>query len=183
MKRVIVMKILALNGSARKRGNTDILIDQILKGSKRGKHTTQKLYLYDYEILPCMDCRDCKKGDYVCILNDGMKKIYPKMEKADLIIFGTPNYWNGPTGKMKLLIDRMRPFVPSRKLKGKKWVIVSPSGEGPNSCRLLVEMFHLSCDYLGMKFAGKVLAKAYEKGEIKKNQKALKKTFYFGISL
>ena len=177
------MKILALNGSARKRGNTDILIDQILKGSKRGKHTTQKLYLYDYEILPCMDCRDCKKGDYVCTLNDGMKKIYSKMEKADLIIFGTPNYWNGPTGKMKLLIDRMRPFVPSRKLKGKKWVIVSPSGEGPNSCRLLVEMLRLSCDYLGMKFAGKVLVKAYEKGEILKNQKALEKAYNLGTSL
>ena len=180
---MVSMKILALNGSARKKGNTDILIDQILKGSKRGKHTTQKLYLYDHEILPCMDCRDCKKGDYVCTLNDGMKKIYPKMEKADLIIFGTPNYWNGPTGKMKLLIDRMRPFVQSRKLKGKKWVIVSPSGEGPNSCRLLIEMLRLSFDYLGMKFAGKVLAKAYEKGEILKNQKALKKAFHFGISL
>jgi len=183
MNRVIVMKILALNGSARKRGNTDILIDQILKGSKRGKHTTQKLYLYDYEILPCMDCRDCKKGDYVCTLNDGMKKIYPKMEKADLIIFGTPNYWNGPTGKMKLLIDRMRPFVPSRKLKGKKWVVVSPSGEGPNSCRLLVEMLRLSFDYLGMKCAGKILVKAYEKGEILKNQKALEKAYKLGTSL
>jgi multimeric flavodoxin WrbA len=177
------MKILALIGTPRKGSNTDLLVNQILKGSKRGKHTTQKLYLYDYEILPCMDCRDCKKGDYVCTLNDGMKKIYPKMEKADLIIFGTPNYWNGPSGKMKLLIDRMRPFVPSRKLKGKKWVIVSPSGEGPNSCRLLVEMLRLSCDYLGMKYAGKVLAKAYEKGEINKDQKALKKAYKLGTSL
>jgi multimeric flavodoxin WrbA len=177
------VKILALNGSARKRGNTDILIDQILKGSKKGKHISEKLYLYDYEILPCMDCRDCKKGDYVCTQNDGMKKIYPKMEKADLIIFGTPNYWNGPTGKTKLLIDRMRPFVPSRKLKGKKWVIVSPSAEGPKSCKLLVEMLHLSCDYLGMKFAGKILARAYEKGEIRKNQKTLKKAYEVGMSL
>jgi multimeric flavodoxin WrbA len=112
-----------------------------------------------------------------------MKKIYPKMKKADLIIFGTPNYWNGPTGKMKLLIDRMRPFVPSRKLKGKKWVIVSPSGEGPKSSRLLVEMLRLSCDYLGMKYAGKILAKAYEKAEIKNNHKALEKAFEFGMSL
>ena len=119
----------------------------------------------------------------MCTLNDGMKKIYAKMEKADLIIFGTPNYWNGPTGKIKLLIDRMRPFVPSRKLKGKKWVVVSPSAEGPQSCRLLVEMLRLSFDYLGMKFAGKLLVKAYEKGEIKKNQKALEKAYEFGTSL
>jgi multimeric flavodoxin WrbA len=112
-----------------------------------------------------------------------MKKIYPKIENADLVIFGTPNYWNGPTAKTKLLIDRIRPFVPSKKLKGKKWVIVSPSAEGPKSCRLLVEMLRLSCDYLGMKFAGKVLVKAYEKGEILKNQKAMKKAYDFGISL
>ena len=177
------MKILALNGSARKRGNTDILIDQILKGNKENGQRCEKLYLYDYEISPCRDCRDCKKGDYLCTLDDEMKKIYPKIEKADLIIFGTPNYWNGPTGKMKLLIDRMRPFVPNKKLKGKKWVIVSPSGEGPKSCRLLVEMLRLSCDHLGMKFAGKVLAKAYEKGEIKKDQKAMKKAYIFGTSL
>jgi len=38
-------------------------------------------------------------------------------------------------------------------------------------------------DYLGMKFAGKILAKAYERGEIKKDQKALKKAFQFGASL
>jgi multimeric flavodoxin WrbA len=177
------MKILALIGSPRKGSNTDLLVDQILKGGKKGKHTSEKLYLYDYEIHPCMDCRDCKKGDYVCTLNDGMKKIYPIMEKADLIIFGTPNYWNGPTAKTKLLIDRMRPFVPSKKLKGKKWVIVSPSAEGPKSCRLLVEMLRLSCDYLGMKFAGKVLVKAYEKGEIKKDQNALKKAYELGTSL
>jgi len=177
------MKILALIGSPRKGSNTDLLVNQIFEGSKEGKHTSEKLYLYDYEILPCVDCRACKRGHFVCPLKDGMRKIYPKMEKADLIIFGTPNYWYGPTGKMKLLIDRMRPFVENKKLKGKKWAIVSPSAEGPTSCKLLVEMLRLSCDYLGMKFAGKVLAKAYEKGEIRKNHKALRKAFEFGMSL
>ena len=177
------MKILALIGSPRKESNTDALVDQILRGSKKGDHQTVKIYLYDYEILPCMDCRDCKKGDYLCTLNDEMKKIYPKMEKADLIIFGTPNYWNGPTGKMKLLIDRMRPFVPSRKLEGKRWVVVSPPAEGPKSCRLLVEMLRLSFEYLGIRLIGKILAKAYEKGEINSNQKILEKAYEFRTSL
>jgi len=177
------MKILALIGTPRKRSNTDLLVDQILQGSKKGKHTREKLYLYDYEILPCVDCRACKRGNFACSLKDGMRNIYPKMEKADLIVFGTPNYWYGPTGKMKLLIDRMRPFVANKKLKGKKWAIVSPSAEGPHSCRLLVEMLRLSCDYLGMKFSGKILARAYERGEIKKDQKALRTAFEFGMSL
>ncbi len=174
------MKILVLNGSARKRGNTDILIDQILKGANEKGHTSEKLHLYDYEIFPCRDCRDCKEGDYVCSLDDGMRKIYPKMKKADLIIFGTPNYWNGPPAKMKLLIDRMRPFVLSQKLKDKKWVVVSPSGEGPKSCGPLLEMLRRSFDYLEMKYVGKILVKAYEKGEVRKDHRALRKAYELG---
>ena len=34
-----------------------------------------------------------KKGDYVCTINDRMQELYPKMQEADLIIFGTPIYW------------------------------------------------------------------------------------------
>jgi multimeric flavodoxin WrbA len=74
------MKILALIGSPRKKGNTDLLVGQILEGNKAKGHTTEKLYLYDYTISLCVDCRSCKKGDYVCCLNDEMQQIYAKME-------------------------------------------------------------------------------------------------------
>jgi len=177
------LKILALIGSPRKGGNTDILVDQILQGSKTIGHTSEKLYLYDYEISPCIDCRKCKKGDYVCTANDGMQEIYPKMQAADLIIFGTPLYWFGPTGKMKLIMDRMRPFAANGKLKGKRGVVVVPSGGETKFCKPLIEMFRLTFDYLGIEFAGKVLAQAFDKGEIRQNQEALKKAHEFGISL
>ncbi len=177
------MKIFALIGSPRKGSNTDILVDEILKGSKKTGHTNKKLYLYDYKISPCIDCRACKKGNLVCPIKDGMKQIYPKMEKADLIIFGSPNYWYGPTATMKLLVDRMRPFVANRKMKGKRWILVAPAAEGPRVCGPLVQMFQLSFDYLGMKFVGKVLAKAFEKGEIKENIKELNRAYQFGTSL
>jgi len=176
------MKILALIGSPRKGSNTDILVDEILKGSKKAGHTSEKLYLYDYKISPCIDCRACKKGKFVCPIKDGMKQIYPKMDDADLIIFGTPNYFYGPTGKMKLLIDRMRPFVANGKLKGKRWVLVTPAAEGPRACRPLIQMLRLSFDYLGMKFIGKILVKAYEKGEIKENRRELDSAYKLGAS-
>jgi len=181
--RVIKMKILALIGSPRKAGNTDILVEEILKGCQIKGHASEKLYLYDYDIAPCIDCRACKKGDLVCPLYDGMQEIYPKMEEADLIIFGTPLYWYGCSGKMKLLIDRMRPFVANKNLDGKKFVLVTPSEEGAEACGPLVEMLSMSFDYLGMKFVGTLLAKAYEKGEIRENQEAIKKAFEFGTSL
>ena len=177
------MKILALVGSPRKGGNTDTLVDQILKGSKSSGHTCEKIYLYGYRISPCIDCRKCKKGKLVCPINDGMKKIYPKMERADLIVFGTPIYWYGPTGPMKLLIDRMRPFAANKKLKGKKWIMVAPAQEGAKACKPLVEMFSLSFDYLGMKYVDKLLATADEKGEVNGNRKVMDKAYRLGASM
>ena len=177
------MNILALIGSPRKNGNTDLLVDQILRGSKTNGHSSEKLFLYDYTISLCMDCRNCKKGDYVCCINDEMQKIYPKMESADVIIFGTPIYWYGPTAKMKMLMDRMRPFVENGKLNGKKAFVVAPSAEGIKACGPLVEMFRMSFDYLGIELVGKILAKAYEKGEIATHQAELDRAYELGASL
>ncbi|MDP2897300.1 MAG: flavodoxin family protein [bacterium] len=178
------MKILALIGSPRKGSNTDTVVEQIRKGCRKRGHSTSKVYLYDYAIAPCNDCRYCKKGDYVCNICDGMADfIYPKIERADLIIFGTPLYWYGPTGIMKLVLDRLRPYIASRKLEGKRGVVVAPSEEGPEACGCLVEMFRKSFAYLGMEFAGAILPKAYERGEIKGNQEELKKAHEFGTSL
>jgi len=177
------LKILALIGSPRNGGNTDILIDCILKGSEAAGHSASKVYLYDHQIFPCIDCRRCKKDDNICPLKDGMKEIYPMMEDANLIIFGTPIYWYGPTGVMKLLIDRMRPFITSGKLKGKKGLVVSPSEEGPGCCGPLTEMFLKSFQYLGMESAGSFLARAYEKGEIRNSPEYLDQAYALGKSL
>jgi len=177
------MKILALMGSPRKEGNTDILVDQFLQGSQSKGHKAEKLYLYDLKISPCVDCRTCKKGDLVCKVKDDMQKIYPLMEGADIIVFGTPVYWWGPTGPMKLLMDRMRPFAANKKLRGKKAVVIAPSGDPPDPCWPIVEMFRLSFDYLGVDFAGKLLSQAYDKGEIRQTPAVLKQAYDLGASL
>jgi multimeric flavodoxin WrbA len=178
------MKVLALNGSPRKQGNTDILVDDVLSGARSKGHLVEKLRLYDYEILPCIDCRRCKQGEagYACALKDGMQEIYPKLEAADIIIFGTPIYWYGPTAKMKLLIDRLRPFISSRKLSGKRGMVVVPSEEGPDCCGPIVEMFRMSFEYLGMKMGESILVKAYERGEIKQSPGEQERAYELGTS-
>lgn len=176
------MRVLALVGSPRRGSNTDILIEEALKGFRAGGHTHKKIYLYKYEISACIDCRKCKKGDCICVINDGMQTIYPKLDEADLIVFGTPNYWYGPTAKMKLLIDRMRPYAANNKLKDKKAIVITPAAQGPKVCDPLIEMFRMSFDFLGIEFAGKILAEAYERGEIKDNHEVLKTAYDLGVA-
>ncbi len=178
------MKVLGLVGSPRKNSNTDIAVTQILRGAEASSHQTEKLYLYDLEIAPCVDCRNCKtKSNHQCTIKDDMQLVYPKLEEADVVVFGSPLYWYGPTAKMKLLIDRLRPYVESKKLKDKKAILVIPSAEGADACSFMAGAFELSFEYLGVDLAGKVLVKAYEKAEVAKQPATLKATFELGKAI
>jgi multimeric flavodoxin WrbA len=169
------MKILALIGSPRRMGNTELLVDAALAEASKHGHVGEKLYLYDYEIKPCVDCRACKAGEKVCVLKDDMPKIYEEIDSADVLLLGTPIYWYGPTAKMKLLIDRLRPYVANRRLEGKKTYLIAPSEEGPSACGPLVDSLKMSFKYLGLVYAGEALITANEKGEVAKKPEEMEK--------
>lgn len=169
------MKVLALNGSPRKGGNTEILVDAALSEAEKHGHAWEKLRLYDYRIEPCVDCRSCKRGELKCVLKDDMPKIYAEIDAADVLILATPIYWYGPTAKMKLLIDRLRPYVANRKLEGKRAYLIAPSEEGPSACAPLVDSLKLSYKYLGLVYSGEVLATANERGEVAEKLEEMEK--------
>ena len=100
-----------------------------------------------------------------------------------MIVFCTTVYWYGPSAKMKLHIDLLRPYVEANRLRRKRAILVSPSAEGPVAFDPLLEMFRRMFLYLKMEFAGKVLVKAYYKCEIAENRKELKKAFALRASL
>jgi multimeric flavodoxin WrbA len=177
------MKVLGLVGSPRKNSNTDLLVDEILKAASENGHETEKVYLYSLNIEACVDCKACKKGNYQCALKDDMPKLYPKLEEAEAIVFGTPLYWYGPSAKMKLLLDRLRPFIASKKLRGKKAVLVVPSEEGADACNFTVGMFNLSFRYLEIDLVNVLLPKASERGEVKAQPQVLKEAQTIGKHL
>lgn len=177
------MKILGLVGSPRRGSNTDLLVSAILEGSAENGFVIEKIYLYNMDIAPCVDCRVCKKGSLQCALKDDMQILYPMLEAADVVIFGTPLYWYGPSAEMKLLIDRLRPFIASKKLQGKRAIVVVPSEEGADACNHTVSMFRLSFKYLGLEMAGVLLPKASEKAEIQTQPQVLKDAKAIGRNL
>lgn len=160
-----------LIGSPRKNGNTatmaKVLANELLNKSVDINTT----FLYDYEIKPCIDCRGCKKGDLVCVLKDDYAFFSERMESADIIVFGTPIYWYGPTAKTKLLIDRFRPYFTSKKLQGKKAILLLPAGDGAGDCDLTIEMFCRVFKTLGIEYLGAVTSKSYDIGDAANDDK------------
>lgn len=159
------MRIEIIIGSPRKNGNTFLLANALIDSMKNRYTYANITYLYDYTTNPCIDCRNCKKGSFTCNIKDDTHIVYSKLEYADIIIFGTPIYWYGATGKMKLLIDRLRPYFMNRKLAGKKAALIIAAGEGKNDSLLTIEMFKNVFKTLGIIYMGEVVTKAYDVGD------------------
>lgn len=168
-----MLKIEIFIGSPRKNGNTSSLVEVFDKGLDKSKIVSEKSFLYDYKIKPCDDCRACKTGKMECIIPDDMKEIYSRIDKADIIIIGTPIYWFGPSAKTKLLLDRLRPYYTNKKLTGKKATLLLPAGTGATDCDLTIEMFKRSFDALGVELIGIVAAEAYDIGEASNDKNAM----------
>lgn len=177
------MKVLGLVGSPRKNSNTDLIVSAILDAASASGISTERTYLYSLNIAPCIDCRACKQGNNQCNVKDAMQTLYPKLEAADVLVFGTPLYWYGPTATMKLLLDRLRPYISSKKLMGKRAVLVVPSEEGAEACKCTVDMFTLSFKYLGISLSHVLLPKAYERAEVQAQTETLNQALRIGMNL
>jgi multimeric flavodoxin WrbA len=187
MKSHTANRILGVIGSPRKRGNTHILVSRILDGAEKEGAVTETLFLNDLNIRECDGCHACWRGKR-CSKKDDMNNLYPKIIQSDIIIFGTPVYWYGPTALMKCFIDRFVYFnCPGNraKIRNKSALIAVPfEEEDPKTADLLVKFFKKSLHYLEIKLIGKILVPGVSRrGDIIKKADRLEEAYTLGKRL
>jgi multimeric flavodoxin WrbA len=102
------MKVVAFNGSARKDGNTAILLRRVLQALESEGIETELVQLAGQQIHGCTACGTCRKiKNRECkIVNDNVNLYIQKMAEADGILLGSPTYFSMMSPEMKALIDR-----------------------------------------------------------------------------
>ena len=100
-------EVIGISGSPRAGGNTDILLSQFLKGVMKAGLKTEKIFLRDYSIQPCIGCEQCRKSKRCRRFQDGMQLLYPKIEESKGIVVGSPTYNYNVTPWIKIFIDRL----------------------------------------------------------------------------
>jgi multimeric flavodoxin WrbA len=99
-------KVLVLSSSPRRGGNSDLLCDQFINGSKEAGQLTEKIFLKDKKINYCTGCGTCIDRGKSCPQKDDMTEVLEKMIAADVIVMATPVYFYTMSAQMKTLIDR-----------------------------------------------------------------------------
>lgn len=100
------MKVLAINGSPRKNGNTQVMIEEAAKPLRRAGIQVEVVSIRDYEVRPCNACEVCYTKPWHCPIKDDAVKLLRMMKDADGLIVGSPVYGAGVTAQLKALLDR-----------------------------------------------------------------------------
>ncbi len=101
-------KIVILNGSPRKKGNTSALAAEFTRGAKEAGHTVTEFFLDSMDIHGCKGCfgghssRECP-----CVQKDDMMQIYPAVKECDVIVLATPLYYWNMSGQLRTAVDRL----------------------------------------------------------------------------
>jgi multimeric flavodoxin WrbA len=99
-------KVLVLSSSPRRKGNSELLCDQFIKGAREAGHQVEKVNLKYKKINYCKGCGTCVDKPGTCTQKDDMAEILAGMIEADVIVMATPVYFYTMCGQMKTLIDR-----------------------------------------------------------------------------
>jgi multimeric flavodoxin WrbA len=211
-----VGNVLGVVGSPRTGGNTHLLVSAVLEGaaavaaadyaaagasSEAGTAAVQAaaigtavagtrsgiLLLGGMTIRECNGCHVCWRGE-PCPMNDDMNGVYPRIEGGDILVFGTPVYWYGPSALMKAFIDRFVYFncrENRKKISGKRAVIVVPFEEkDPETARPVVDFFERCFRYLEVDLAARVLAPGVTlRGEVSSRADLMEEARLAGRSL
>ena len=185
------MKILGISGSPRRGGNTDILLDNALKGAQNKGAEVEKITLNNLKFSPCQECENMPNNEF-CIIKDDMQTVYRKIEEADAIILASPIFFGSLSAQTKMMIDRFQCVWRAKNIlkkqvfeKRKTGAFISVQGSNRkdffDNARAIVKNFFatINADYKEELFCSGI----GERDAILRHQELLKTAFNLGEKL
>jgi multimeric flavodoxin WrbA len=167
------MYVIGISGSPRKEGNTAILVKEVLKHINGERNF---ISLAGLNLNPCNSCDRCWKENIECVIDDDIRWIIREMEKADVIILGSPCYFGTVSAQLKMLMDRTVSICDKGTLKNKIGAAVVTqdkygSGRGGELVRETIAQFMIP----DMIYAGGIIGEGGEEmGNVKRDKRAMK---------
>jgi multimeric flavodoxin WrbA len=179
------MKVVAIVGSPRKHGNTEILASHTLKAIAEEGIETELIPLAGKEINPCDACMACEDSGE-CIIEDDFLPVLNKMIEADGIILASPVYFGSCSALLKALMERAgwlskpkgRPF--DRKIGG-PLVVARRAGQN-----FTVAEINFWFYIMGMIVPGSTywnIASGWQPGEVANDEEGLRTSWNFGKNM
>jgi len=118
-----MIRLVAIYGSPRRKGNTAVLMKHAVQGARRAGAAVEEVLLRDMKLSPCLEIYGCKK-DGRCVIRDDFDRVRDAMLAADGILLASPIFFYTVSAQVKLLMDRCQSLWVK-----KYWIEHRPLGE------------------------------------------------------
>ncbi len=104
------MLVLGLQGSPRKKGNTNYLMSAFMEVAQKNGAQTLTIDVTQKNVIPCKEYTVCEKKGF-CPINDDVRAvIYPLLRQADVVVISTPIFFYNMSAQLKAVVDRCQTF-------------------------------------------------------------------------
>lgn len=173
-------RMLGIVGSPRRDGNTETLVDAVLRGAEESSVLTEKIILREQKIAPCQACQACwTRGR--CVQRDDMADILNTMQHSQVWVLGTPVYWQGPSAQFKLFLDRWFGQGQVVTFPEKRVILTISLGAEEKFSRHLVGMLNGACEHLNIEIVATIVApNVWDPGKVKEYPEILAEAYRAG---
>lgn len=183
--------VLVLEGSPRRGGNSQVLMDAVARGIVRAGGTLERIRVADLRIAPCLGCGGCDKTGH-CVVKDEMTALYEKIVAARRLLLVSPVYFYSITAQLKAAVDRSQALWSRKHLqvaqglwqedharKGFLVAVAATKGARVFEGSILTAKYFF--DATGFNYAGELLVKGIDhRGEMAKAGDELARAEEFG---
>jgi multimeric flavodoxin WrbA len=110
-------RVLCIAGSPRRHGNSEQLLDALVRGVEAAGGVADKLVAVDAGARPCRGCNSCSQTRE-CVLRDGMDDVYARIDAADAVAVASPVFFATVPAVLKIIFDRCQPYWARRHVLG-----------------------------------------------------------------
>jgi len=173
-------RALGIIGSPRHGGNTETLVDEVLRGAREAGAHVERVVLSELDIAPCRACDRCiNTGE--CAQRDDMSTLLEQMKRSQIWVLGTPVYWSGPTAQFKAFLDR---WYSARRIEfeEQRVVLVIPMGEPDTSyADCAIQTVRTALAYLKIGLFATILApNVWDLGEVREYPDVVEAAYHAG---
>lgn len=188
------LKVLAIAGSPRRGGNTDLLLEEVIAGAESRGAEVEHIVLSQLCIAPCRHC-DCCLETGKCAIEDDMQWIHAHLRAAHRLVIASPIFFMGVTAQTKAMVDRcqalwamkyvLRLPVATNGGRERRGLFISVGGRrGRSLFQPAIATVKSLFKTLDFTYAGELLFPGIEeKGAIAQHPTALRQAFLAGQKL
>jgi hypothetical protein len=188
------MRVLAVAGSPRRDGNTDVLLDQAIAGALSEGADVEHVILSRLKVAPCRGCNRCFETGR-CVVQDDFQSLYDKALAADGIMLASPVFFTNVTGHTKAFIDRFQclwalkytlksPIPPAPAGDRRRSIFISTAGSSRIRFNCTMSTVRAFLDTLDAELIGSLCVNNIdEMGAVDKDPALLEKAYALGVSL